>query len=253
MNQSILVLLSAASLSIMGCSTNIYSPPSRVNLLESSATLKKGENSGALAGGATGTVFGFGTTHLSGTYRRGLDDDLEVGIDANVVSVNNAHAAAELDNEIYGGRLQSKWNPEMFNGDAAITAGLGGGYNAEGGGFVSPDLGVIIAVENRHLVPYLATSVFLSQPIAAEEIDVSTANREYGDDEPIGTRSDISKLTWGYYVNMGLKMPIHTQRLPSSQARPVLNLYSGVSFLDIRNEDGRAVGLGVMFGPEMVF
>ncbi len=229
-----------SSLSIMGCSTNIYSPPSRVNMLESAAVLADGESALAVAPGITGEVFGFSALSLTGSYKEGVGHDLEVGADANVISFDRQNSSVDLDRYIYSGRVRAKWTPATLGGNAALTGGIGGGYAPDGGAFVSPDLGIVVAFENRYLVPYLGATAYVSQPIGTKKIDVSVG------DDPAGTEFDEAQFTWGYDLSAGAKLPI---RYKGGQ----LNLHAGMRILSLNDVDDGAVAIGLMLGPELIF
>ena len=234
-------LLIAVSVSTPACQAHIFSPPARINLLESSATLKEGEQAAAVGGGGSGALFGFSATALAATYKKGVSDQFEVGVDGTFVAVDDSHAVANLDPYIWGGRVKAKWAPQKTKGFAAITAGIGGGYSIEGGGYVSPDLGFIAAFENPYLVPFVGVSGFISQPIASKTVDISH------DDEDLGTRLERPQFTWGGYLNAGFKIPF---AIGEGQT---LNIYAEFHSLYLDDGDEDEFANGFMAGPEIVF
>jgi hypothetical protein len=231
----------AVTVSTPGCQAHIFSPPARINLLESSATLKTGQQSVAIGGGGSGALFGFSATALAGTYKKGLTDQLEVGVDGTFVAVDDSHAVANLDPYIMGGRVKAKWAPDKTKGFAAVTAGIGAGYSIDGGGYVSPDLGLIAAFENRYFVPFVGASAFVSQPIASKVVDISH------DDEDLGTRLESPQFTWGGYLNAGFKIPF------AIGERQTLNIYAEFHTLYLDDGEEDEFANGFMAGPEIVF
>ena len=235
----ILSILFAAS--APACQAHIFSPPARINVLESSATLKEGQQAAGVAGGGTGAMFGLSATALAGTYKRGLTDEVEVGIDGTFVAIDEAHAVADLDPYILGGRVRAKWAPEKTKSYAAVTAGLGAGYSFDGGGYVSPDVGLIFAFENRYFVPFFGVSAFISQPIASKVVDLSR------DDQDLGTKLQSPQFTWGGYLNAGFKVPVAIGQ------GAILNLYAEMHYLYLDDGDEDEFASGIMAGPELVF
>lgn len=223
------------------CQAHLFSPPARINLLESSATLKEGQEAAGVAGGGSGALFGFSATAIAGTYKRGVSDQFEVGVDGTFVAVDDSHAVADLDPYILGGRVKAKWAPQKTKNYAAVTAGIGGGYSIDGGGYVSPDLGFIAAFENRYFVPFVGVSAFISQPIASKTVDISH------DDEDLGTRLESAQFTWGGYLNAGFKIPFAVGE------GQTLNIYAEFHTLYLDDGDEDEFANGFMAGPEIVF
>ncbi len=242
-----------AALSVLcftGCS-HVFSPPARVNMLESSAVIDEGDHAIAVVPGATRAVWGFNALSLTGTYKQGIGYDVEIGADANVIMISNdsgpsvkgttGNITKTGDNPIVmSGRIRGKWAPSFLGENVALTGGLGGGYAPAGGGFISPDFGIILAYENRYLVPYLGLNTFVSQPIGAKPVDVG---REKGAEV---AEFEEAQFSWGYDLNMGLKLPIQHKE-------GQINLHAGIRILVLFDEDTSEAALGFMLGPEFVF
>ena len=223
-----------------GCAPHIYSPPSQVNTLETSVPLKAGEVSTEAVLGRTSEAFDFEATTLTGTYRRGVSEELEIGADVNVIALDMSSAAADLSPYIWGGRLRAKWAPTDLRGYFAMTGGLGGGYHAEGGGYVSPNLGVVVSYPNEYIVPYLGASGYVSQPVGSKRVDISVGEEE------LGTRIGEAQLTWGGYLTAGISVPVRF-------TAGTLNLKFGGHILYLADKDMDDTGIGVMAGPEWTF
>lgn len=236
-----IIAIAIAAVVAPACQAHVFSPPARVNTLESSATLEEAQQAVALAVGTTGT-FGYEAFEVAGTYKKALSNELEVGVDGSFVAFDDSQAVADLDPYLMSARVRTKWAPAQLGGYAALTAGLGGGYSFDGGGFVSPDLGAVVAFENQYVVPYAGFSGFVSQPIASKAVDISR------DEEAIGTRISEPQFTWGFYANAGLKVPI-ALRNPEQ----TLNIYAGGHLLYFQDSETNETASGLMIGPEFVF
>lgn len=184
-----------------GCSHQVYSPPSRLTPLQSPATA--GEGRAAVAGAVAGGGELFGPEYLGGEgrLRYGLTPTLELDGTATVVEVEGAPAAADPHPFIYAGRAGLKWTPAAVGRYLALTAGLGGGWSA-GGGFVAPDAGLVLGLENPYFVPFLAAEALLSVPIDPRPVDTSSA------EDGAGTHVDTPELTYGARGTLGARVPL---------------------------------------------
>ncbi len=199
----IAVLIASAIMASVfaGCGAHAYSPPARIATVETARTLEEGETSHQLAGGLFSEVLGAEGGLVSVRVRHGVSDALELGGDVTLIHITSEGAGDPHPN-IYEGRAALRWGPEWAGDYVALTAGLGGGASAAGG-FVSPDIGLNIAYENRYVVPFLTGSLLVSVPVGAKAVDLSDF-----DSEP-GTDMQTPVTTKGAVLGAGISIPVH--------------------------------------------
>ncbi|MEZ4461008.1 MAG: hypothetical protein R3E66_15035 [bacterium] len=240
------------SLSVFaGCATDIYTPPARFSLLETPHTMAPHDHAvGGTAGIGTEAAFG------SVTYRTGVAEAVDIGVDANVAKVGARNCTYYIDNEpqycgstaspqpsdiVYSGRLQTKW--ALAADTVALIAGLGGGHNTSAGSYVSPDVGMILAYPGKSFTPFIGGSVFLNRPFNTQPVDVS-----HGDDPP-GTQWDEAVPTWGWYANVGFAYVVAPPRTGPRSSVGV-KLKAGIDWFqltqleDINDEADTRNGMG---------
>jgi hypothetical protein len=226
----------AALLPLMaGCAHHVYSPPARMLPLESVATLPRGETG---VQGEFGGVSWIDGATASIRARRGFTDRAEVSAEASVLHVGH-RSAAGTKRDGFGARAGAKYALASW---LAITGGLGGGASAAGG-FFSPDLAVIVAWENRYVVPFLSGRASLSLPVGARQVDVT------GTDDTttfVGTPT----RTWILGATAGVRVPVGSPA-PGSGARANLLAGVGATHLQDATEDQSVLQLGL--GAELVF
>ncbi len=197
-----LLITSAIMASVLaGCGAHVYSPPARVATVETARTLEESETSHKLAGGLFSELFGAEGGIVSVQARHGVTDALELGGDATLIHIASRGVADQHPN-IYSGRAALRWGPEWAGDNVALTAGLGGGVSAAGG-FVSPDIGLNIAYENRYIVPFVTGSLLVSVPVGATAVDLSKS------DEAIGTNVQTPVTTKGAVIGAGISIPVY--------------------------------------------
>lgn len=156
-----------------------------------------GETAVALDGRVAAVVFGAEAAGGSGRVEYGVDDALTISGETNVLFVTNEgpHVAHR---GIYTGRLGIRQRHGKY---LALRGGLGGGGSALGG-FVGPDVGAIVAFENRAFVPFVGSNAALSVPFAVQSIDIP----EQSDS---ATRERMHTTTT-YYIDAqaGFRVPI---------------------------------------------
>lgn len=217
-----------ALLLITGCSHHVYSPPARLISLQSPATV--GADTIAVAGEVVGAQGLFGPDMLgaSGRVRYGLGSALEVGGEVNVVGIDDGNNEVDTHPFVYAGRAAVKWAPAAVADFFAVTGGVGGGWSA-GGGFFSPDLGVVAGYENRYLVPFVSLEGVLSVPIDPQPVDTSAV-----DDEP-GTHVDTPALSYGARASLGVRVPVS---LGNGTPASLYLAYGHLHLWDADGEDG---------------
>ena len=83
----------------------------------------------------------------------------------------------------------------------ALTAGCAVGSWA-GGGFVSPDLSLILAYENPYFIPFASAGGYTSHPFNEKLV----ALRDF--DPPIDSFVGVPVLTWGWTASGGFRIPV---------------------------------------------
>jgi hypothetical protein len=162
-------IASLAVVGLIGCTADVYLPPARFFPLESAATLPPGDTGiqieGALHGAITGVSAESGTMRV----RHGISDGTDGSFEVSVL-----HIAGGGPGDSYPYAFASRAGiKHRVTPWLSVTAGLGGGASA-GGGFISPDLGAILAYENPYIVPFLAVRGSFSQPFDAQPVVVQT-------------------------------------------------------------------------------
>lgn len=214
-----------------GCSTYLYSPPARVSPLESPGLLEKGASSAEIQTSVNGAIFGPDLVKIGAQVSQGISDEVEVGGEFNMMSLGrDDHAEHNIAEDhhpnIYTARLSAKWSPEIVENYLAFTAGLGGGLSAAGG-FVSPDVGVVMGYKNPYVTPFVSSAVYVSQPVDPIALDM----RKHDEVDP-----DIRqpKFTHGYSVASGA-----TLHLKQVDLTPGFS----IDFLDDSNQSTAFIGL----------
>lgn len=224
---------------LVGCNAHVYSPPARVAPLESAKPVAQGKTSAGVSAGTGSAIFGVETINATAKVRRGVTEHSEVGVDANVMRVDDSEAAADINPYIVSARVGGKWAPEPLRDHLGLVYGVGGGTST-GGQFVSPDVGVVAAFQNRYLVPFASANGFVSEPINAQPVDVS--NKDQGE----GTKVMSASRTWGVTFAGGVKWPI---TVAGSTVAPIVGLSH--TLVTDGDEDTEVTGLSV--GADVTF
>lgn len=232
------------------CNAHVFSPPTGSFPVESSATVGQGEHGAGGDLASSRTMFGPSVLSARGSYRYGVTDEAEISAAPSVLLVQDAKASDSHPN-IYALRIGAKFAPVRH---FAVIGGAGGGASA-GGGFVSPDLGVIGAYENRYAVPFITARALLSAPIARRTVHFTT-----GDDASDGTDDadgdpDIyhlrPKLTLGLQLSAGLRVPLtHDER---ARTKPSLACAAGLTSLEDFTANGDETYAGLSCAVDVVF
>ncbi|MEZ4461011.1 MAG: hypothetical protein R3E66_15050 [bacterium] len=243
------------------CTPNIYSPPARFALLDIPETVRRGDHAISAVGGLERSLDSANASFGGVTYRTGIGETLEAGVDATVAWVGDSNCDSDsdcsstadpaIDNVVYSGRAQVKWS--IVPGKVSLVSGLGGGHNFDAGSYISPDLGVVVGYPIGSFTPFGGATMFFSQPIATKRVDVS-----FGED-PRGSRWDEAAQTLGWYVHAGVSYS--TPRPPTgARSRIQYRMKFGVNAFGLEelekspdNVRHNALGLGFQIGPELVF
>jgi hypothetical protein len=153
---------------LAGCTTAVYLPPARLFPIESAATLPRGDTGVQIEGGVHGAALGVSASSGTLRVRRGIGDEADASLEASVLHIAGGGPGDSYPNA-FATRAGVKHRVTPW---LSLTAGLGGGASA-GGGFVSPDVGVIVAYENRYFVPFLEARGSFSQPFDSRPVVVA--------------------------------------------------------------------------------
>jgi hypothetical protein len=179
------------------CSPYLHSPPGRMVPLEAAKALPKGDFAiqGAFAGGGAfwGPSVGAGTLQGRYGFGHGFQGDLEAGF--AVMGARDTDWNTSASHALYSARAGFKYEAASW---FAVQAGLGGGGSA-GGGYISPDAGIIFSYQGKNVVPFVSGSFYSSHPINAKPIVFQDQD---------STEVLLPDRTLGAYGNFGLRIPI---------------------------------------------
>jgi hypothetical protein len=226
----------------LGCTPHVYSPPARITPLETARPTPTSDVALQVSGGHHSEMWGIEASSFAIRTSHGLSDDLDVNVSSNLTHIIGEGAANPHPN-IYTARAGVRYAPAWLADFVAFTGGVGGGYSA-GGGALSGDIGINVAWQNDYLVPFAASSFFLSQPIRARAVDVTLS------DDPVGTDIQIPDTTWGSSTTLGVFIPIHYGSL--DHARPG-GLYLAMAITSLSDGEDGSVLIGFTPGIEIGF
>ncbi len=219
------------------CSTDVYLPPARLFPLESAATLPPGDTGVQVEGGAHGAFFGASASSGTLRVRHGVDDGTDASLEASVLHIQGGGPGESYPNA-FSTRAGVKHRITSW---FSLTAGLGGGASA-GGGFVSPDLGAIVAYENRYFVPFLEVRGGFSQPFDAAPVVVVA-----------GQPGVTPPFTWMAGGIAGFRIPMRWCDPGTCNVRSSLLGGLGVSELSFAGPDSPQLLLSLGGGAELTF
>lgn len=179
----------------VGCTRQMFSPPSRALPLETPATLDPGKSGLQLEGSGNGAMFGPDVYVGTARVRHGVAKDVDVSGEGTVMHLDSKEPVGTHPNAyaVRGG-VKYRLFPAL-----AVAAGLGGGASVAGG-FVSPDFAVMTGYENRYFVPFFTLRAFTSHPLGARTVYLGDS-----DNAPV---YDRARLTYGYGWVLGGKVPL---------------------------------------------
>ena len=217
-------------LAISACSPYVHSPPGRSLPLESSKTLYPRETGMQFeGGGAVGADIGAPGFTLR--VRHGIVKHLDGSAEFNFASIrpDDDFRFEGANPFVFSGRVGIKY---AIIDHVALTAGCAVGSWA-GGGFVSPDLSLILAYENPYVVPFASGGGWTSHPF--NEKLVTLRNGDPSNETFVGR----PVLTWGWTVTGGLRIPVGGYDRPRSTPASVL---LGAGFRGAVFDEGWDVG-----------
>lgn len=215
---------------LLGCTAHVFSPPGGAFVLDTARTLGEGRTSVRAEGFYGGGVFGPSVRSHRVTVAHGVHEKLNVQI-APAFSQIHPRQRGDSRGEIYALSLGAKYAPvEHF----AVVTGLAAGYSAAGA-FVSPSFNLIGAYENRYVVPFVSTGMFLSAPMAVRSVHfrVDEDSNAVADRDPDSDRV-LLKPVFTYGVQTGVGARIWLDHDPSAVRRPSLLAGLGWTLLSDR-------------------
>ena len=183
---------------LVGCNHHLYSPPARALPLEAPATLPAGGQAVRLSGGAHAEILDPTVAHGELTYRRAVAPGLELSGTGTIAWLDTSPRAG-VTRAGGMGHLGLKLQLDD-GGNISLRGGLGGGAHGAGG-FAAADAGVVVGLQNRWVVPWLAVSLVGSQPIAPRTVETGERNTR----ESFPARPDT---TGGVDVGAGLAIAL---------------------------------------------
>lgn len=180
---------------MVACTPHAFSPPARMMPLQSAATLPRGQVALAAHGGVADGSFGPGVTGGGIRLRRGLTERLDGSVEGSLLWVDR-QGKVSTHPGIYTLRAGTKLRVLPW---LALWGGVGGG-GSTAGGFIQPDVGLIVAFENRYLVPFIDGSLGVSAPFLAREVKIDA-----GEGGPFYGRPRMTSVV---AAHVGLRAPI---------------------------------------------
>jgi hypothetical protein len=230
-----LVLL---SLLVVGCSHQVYSPPSQAFSVTPIRVLAPGQSAVAAEVSEHAAIFDPEVRAFDARYRTGVGANTEMTVEGAAHTVDD-HGPSMADRSFYSARAGVRTNPER--GAVTLFAGGGGGFANAGGGFVSVDGGAAIGFENCYVVPVFQVSGFVSQPLDARPIDVTTDTKK-------PPRYDTPAQTVGATMRAGLRVSLSPARCHQGERVPWITVGAGLTSLT--DHDSHAVMPGAGVGVE---
>lgn len=233
-------LAAIVSLGSVGCQRHIFSPPARTVPLDAPRVLAPGETAINVTGSHTDSVFDANVNGGTLGVRRGLTERVELQAEASGYHVDaDEQTRASISRTAVAGRVGTKVG--LFRRHVSAFGGLGGGHHAAGG-FLTPDVGLILGFDNPYFVPFVLGRVGVSQPIGAKTLDLSKP------DETPGTALAKPLLSTYYGFTIGGRVPIEPNGSKVKGA-----VLGGLAFQEIRDKEESKSGLGLTLGGEIIF
>ncbi len=237
-------LLASSAVLLAGCSHDVYSPPARMLPLESAAALRAGQIGLQVEGATHGVALGVSAETGTLRARTGVAEGTDASAEVSILRIDGSSAGGTFP-DAFAGRVGVKHELRRW---LSIAGGAGGGASA-GGGFVSPDVAVIVAAENPYVVPFLSLRGSFSAPFDRHSVDTGKA----GADAP-GRWVYTPPFTWIAGGIGGIRVPLpvgaHADRPPEVSGSLLVGL--GYTWLAYDGGPTSVVGsLGA--GGEIVF
>ncbi len=235
---------------VAGCAVRVFSPPTGSYPVESAALVPAGKRAVGAEVFAGGAMFGPQLLSARGNLRYGMSERLELSASPSLLWVLGSRPEDSHPGS-YALRAGAKL---ALLRHVAITTGLGGGASAAGG-FLSPDLGLIGAFENRYLIPFASARGLVSVPLNARTVHITTdddAADGYDDEDFARDHHRLRpRFTYGVQLAVGLRLPLTWN--DAERIRPSIACAFGVTSLNDRSSEGKEVYGGPSCALETVF
>lgn len=218
---------------LSACSHRVYSPPSQAFGIGPVHAMAPGQRTFDVEVASHSQIFDPAVRSAAGRYNHSVGNNTEVSAEGTLFGVEGAGSSPENRN-FAAGRVGARNSPGE---DAAVFAGVGGGYAPAGGPFATLDGGVTLGIHNCVLVPVVQLSGFVSQPLDPEPIDVTEQANQMTYDTP--------SRTFGGQVRGGLRLSLDHDACRRGEASSWL--YTGLDYTNIRDDDSsdEMFGLGL--------
>jgi hypothetical protein len=225
-----------------GCHHVAYSPPSRINMMETAETPNEGRQRVGAGIGAHAGVFAFSVTTASARYSKGLTDEVALSGEAGVMRADEGVQFDEIHPYIYIGHVAAKVSPRAAGGHVAFEFGAGGGWSTAGQ-FASPDVGIYLSYDFGVLEPFLHGYGFLSVPFNTSPITYDYAEVA-GSSTNQHTIEAQTTLGAGGYGGLAIHLNPRHRMAPQGTQHDLL---AGLGYTGLARIDGERVGL-ITFG-----
>lgn len=220
------------------CSQQVYSPPSQTFSVHPLSSLPEGRQALDVEVSRHAQIFDPSIDTGAARLRTGIGDNTEIAVEGTVLGVDD-HGPSRASRSLYTGRVGLSTTPGA--GGHSIFAGLGGGYAPAGGTFAAADAGIAVGYHNCTLVPVLQGSGFVSVPLAARPVDVTTDDAEMTFDTP--------RRTAGGVVRGGLRLSLAPSACRRGEQASWVN--AGIGFTHLSDGEHSATLIGVGVGIEI--
>jgi hypothetical protein len=229
--------LAAVLIVVAGCSHRVYSPPSQLFAVTPISTLPQAKQALDIDVSHHAAIFDPPIEAAAGRLRHGMGDNTEVSIEGNAAAVRD-DGPSTAERTLYTARVGMRANPAA--GALTVFAGAGGGV-AGADKFVAADGGFAIGYRNCVLVPTFQASAFVSKPVDARAIDVTT-DLEH-------PRYDTPTTTLGGVLRAGARLNLS----PSACRRGEQStwLVAGIGITRVVDHDSGTAIPGVGLGIEI--
>jgi hypothetical protein len=246
----------------VGCTAQVYSPPSRMPSLESAATLGEGRVAVTGRGGVHGGDFGGTLVNGAGKVRYGVAEQTDIYGEGTVMAIARDEGT-DYDNPSRAAVAIQGGAKHQFTNWLAVHGGIGGGVHGFGG-FIAPEVGAVVAYENPYFVPFADFTLAASIPLGART-RLLRYDREY--DSKV-ERHEPNATGYGT-VTAGFRVPI---TFSEGSSLHEINILGGLSLTYATSDGSRTADvdsagvetaaadytsnmaiLGLMGGAEFVF
>ncbi len=216
------------------CSQRVYAPPSQLFAVTPITALPQNRQALELEASHHAQIFDPAIEAGAARLRFGIGNDTEASLEGSTAVVRDDGPSPE-PRTFYTGRAGLRSNPG--HGAFTMFAGAGGGFGAAGGTFISADAGFAVGHVNCVLVPQAQASAYVSEPLDARPIDVTT--------DPDAPTFDTPHTTIGAVVRAGLRLSLSPSACRRGEQSPWLYAGLGVTRMMDADSDAAIPGIGI--------